>query len=101
MTTMTMMTMMVGTGWIVGVRRQGAGVVRRVIVAVLAMMTMVIVAPGSAWALCPNCLGQTRRLTPTLELLGLFLVVPFVVAYVVMRKIRRACRDVSTLRGES
>ena len=94
MTTM----MMIGTGRVAGVGRQAAWVVGRVVVAMLAMM-LVIAAPGSAWALCPNCLGQTRRLTPTLDLLGLFLLVPFVVAYVVMRKIRRACRDASPLRG--
>ena len=42
-----------------------------------------------AWALCPNCLGQTRSMTPTLELLGAFLLVPFVISYVVYRTIRR------------
>jgi hypothetical protein len=52
-----------------------------------------IATPSPAWALCPNCLGQARRLTPTLELLGGFLVVPFVIAYVIFRVIRRACRD--------
>ena len=52
-----------------------------------------VAAPVPAWALCPNCLGQTRSLTPTLELLGLFLLVPFVVAYMVLRRIRRVCRE--------
>ena|GEM_PF-5771409 len=47
-----------------------------------------------AWALCPNCLGQTRSLTPTLELLGGFLLIPFVVAYLALWRIRRVCRDV-------
>lgn len=45
-----------------------------------------------AYALCPNCLGQNRALTPTLELLGAFLLVPFVVGYFVLRAIRRATR---------
>lgn len=45
-----------------------------------------------AWALCPNCLGQSRSLTPTLEVLGAFLLVPFLVALVVLRVIRRAIR---------
>ena len=44
---------------------------------------------GSAWALCPNCLGQTRSVTPTLELIGLFLLLPFLVAFGVFRRIRR------------
>ena len=50
-------------------------------------------APAQAFALCPNCLGQARTLTPTLRLLGLFLLVPFLVAYVGARLIRRACRS--------
>lgn len=48
--------------------------------------------PPSAWALCPNCLGQNATWTPTLRLLGLFLVVPFVVFACVSLSIRRACR---------
>ena len=44
---------------------------------------------GAAWALCPNCLGQTRSVTPTLELIGLFLLLPFLVAFAVFRVIRR------------
>ncbi len=56
------------------------------------LITMVLFAQQhAAWALCPNCLAQTRTLTPTLRLLGVFLLVPFVVAYVVFRAIRRAC----------
>ena len=51
-----------------------------------------LLVPARAFALCPNCLGQTRSLTPTLRLLGAFLLVPFVVAYVAARLIRRACR---------
>lgn len=64
----------------------------RVQVRGLVALTLVV-APQQAMALCPNCLGQTRNVTPTLELLGLFLLVPFVIAYVVLRRIRRACRD--------
>ena len=45
---------------------------------------------GDAWALCPNCLGQRPTLTPTLELVGLFLLVPFAVAAVVYLVLRRA-----------
>jgi len=61
----------------------------RIIVVVLAS---VVATTTEAWALCPNCLGQNRSLTPTLELLGAFLLVPFVVGFVVLRAIRRAIR---------
>jgi hypothetical protein len=49
-----------------------------------------LVLPSSAAALCPNCLGQTDSLTPTLKLVGLFLVVPVLVFLVVVRAIWRA-----------
>lgn len=59
--------------------------------AALAVTTVMALA-ADAHALCPNCLGQNRSLTPTLELLGAFLLVPFVVAFFVLRAIRRATR---------
>jgi hypothetical protein len=43
-----------------------------------------------AWALCPNCLAQQSTLTPTLKLIGLFLIVPFAVAAAVYLVVRRA-----------
>ena len=46
----------------------------------------------SALALCPNCLGQQQHLSATLKLVGLFLLVPFAVAAVIVRLIRRAAR---------
>lgn len=58
----------------------------------LGMFMLLSLVPARAFALCPNCLGQTRTLTPTLRLLGAFLLVPFLVAYVAARLIRRACR---------
>jgi hypothetical protein len=48
--------------------------------------------PGPSSALCPNCIGQRSALTPTLELVGLFLLVPFAVAAVILLLIRRAVR---------
>jgi uncharacterized membrane protein len=73
----------------------GLAVARRVeraaVIAIVIAFALVALS-SPAWALCPNCLGQTRSLTPTLELLGAFLLVPFVIAYVVSRVIRRACR---------
>ena len=56
-------------------------------------LAVVAVTPSSAWALCPNCLGQSREFPPTLKLVGGFLLVPFVIAYVAQRIIRRACRS--------
>jgi hypothetical protein len=41
-------------------------------------------------ALCQNCLGQNEFLTPTMKLVGLFLLVPPIVAWLVVRAIRRA-----------
>jgi len=58
----------------------------------LAVFVALTLLPAPAFALCPNCLGQTRSLTPTLRLLGAFLLIPFLVAYVAARLIRRACR---------
>lgn len=56
------------------------------------VLTSVVLTATPAWALCPNCLGQNRSLSPTLELLGAFLLVPFVVGFLVLRAIRRAIR---------
>jgi len=56
------------------------------------MLAPLLLLPARAFALCPNCLGQARSLTPTLRLLGAFLLIPFVIAYVAARLIRRACR---------
>jgi hypothetical protein len=55
---------------------------------------LLVLLPARAFALCPNCLGQTRALTPTLRLLGAFMLIPFLVVYVAARLIRRACRSV-------
>jgi hypothetical protein len=54
-------------------------------------IAMAVLSPAiPAWALCPNCLAQRQTLTPTLELLGLFLLVPFAVAAVAGWAVRRA-----------
>jgi hypothetical protein len=45
-----------------------------------------------AWALCPNCLGQNASLTPTLRIVGVFLLVPPAVFFAVVRVIRRVDR---------
>lgn len=58
-------------------------------------LLVLLLTPANAWALCPNCLGQRASVSPTLELIGLFLLLPFVIAYAVLRVIRRACRELS------
>ena len=55
----------------------------------LALATLLAAWPRLAWALCPNCLGQQSALTPTLKLVGLFLLVPFAVAGVFVLVARR------------
>ena len=60
--------------------------------AVGAAVAVLLGRSAAALALCPNCLGQNRALTPTLELVGAFLLVPFAVALLVARAIRRALR---------
>ena len=69
----------------------------RVVAALLA--SLAFATPASAWALCPNCLGQSRDLGATLTLVGGFLLIPFLVAYVAQRVIRRACRTSPTPRA--
>jgi hypothetical protein len=64
----------------------------RSLVGLLALATLAAAWPRAAWALCPNCLGQQSALTPTLKLVGLFLLVPFAVATVVYRVVRRTQR---------
>lgn len=54
----------------------------------LASLIMASLA-ARAWALCPNCLAQRTVLTPTLELLGIFLLVPFAVAAIAIGVVRR------------
>jgi hypothetical protein len=43
--------------------------------------------------MCPACLGQQAAWTPTLELVGVLLVLPFAVVALVIRAIRRAQRE--------
>jgi hypothetical protein len=59
-------------------------------VARTAIAVALVSSASPAWALCPNCLAQRQTLTPTLELLGLFLLVPFAVAAIAIWAVRRA-----------
>jgi hypothetical protein len=58
----------------------------------LVATTVLVGASRSAWALCPNCLGQNDSLSPTLRIVGVFLLVPPAVFFVVARVVRRLSR---------
>jgi hypothetical protein len=64
----------------------------RLAVIAVAAGAMSVVASSPAWALCPNCLGQNATLTPTLRLVGVFLLIPPAVFFFVVRVIRRLSR---------
>jgi hypothetical protein len=55
----------------------------------VALLTDAASNASRAWALCPNCLGQNQTLTPTLKLVGVFLLIPPAVFFAVVRVIRR------------
>ena len=61
-----------------------------VLTAVLAIAGVAVAQP--AWALCPNCLGQNATLSPTMRIVGVFLLVPPAVFFFVARIIRRLSR---------
>jgi hypothetical protein len=48
--------------------------------------------PAAAHALCPNCLGQNATWTPTIRIVGVFLLIPPAVFFFVARLIRRLDR---------
>jgi len=51
-----------------------------------------VIADRSAWALCPNCLGQSPSVSSTLALVGVFLLVPPAVFFAVAVAVRRLGR---------
>jgi hypothetical protein len=57
-----------------------------------ATVAATLLASAPAWALCPNCLGQNQSLTPTLKIVGVFLLIPPAVFFAVARVIRRLGR---------
>jgi hypothetical protein len=61
-----------------------------VALALASALACALFLPQPAAALCPNCLAQNDVLTPTFKLVGIFLLVPFVVALIVWRAIRKA-----------
>lgn len=59
---------------------------------ILATAGLFLAAEGSAFALCPNCLGQSPETSPTMRLVGLFLIVPPIIFFAVAGAIKRASR---------
>jgi hypothetical protein len=57
-----------------------------------AVAAALVVASPRAHALCPNCLGQATTLTPTMKIVGVFLLVPPAIFFFVARVIRRLSR---------
>jgi len=53
----------------------------------LALAGTLLFASTPAWALCPNCLGQSPSLPPTLRLVGLFLLVPLCVRKILRQSV--------------
>ena len=49
-------------------------------------------AAQPAWALCPNCLGQSSKLGAALRLVGVFLLVPPAIFFAVAVAIRKLSR---------
>ena len=63
--------------------------------AALLVATLALVA-RPAWALCPNCLGQSSTLGAALRLVGVFLLVPPAIFFAVAIAIRKLSRQGGT-----
>jgi hypothetical protein len=62
------------------------------ILCALGTLAVFTAAARPAWALCPNCLGQTATLSPTMRIVGVFLLVPPAVFFFVAHVVRRLSR---------
>jgi hypothetical protein len=71
------------------------GVRKLLRLAALVTLGLWVVSSRLASALCPNCLGQARAWTARQELLGGFLLFPFLTAWLAARLIRRFSRPPS------
>jgi hypothetical protein len=60
--------------------------------AAAAVASAIAAAGAPAWALCPNCLGQNATLSPTMRIVGVFMLVPPAVFFLVARIVRRLSR---------
>ena len=61
-------------------------------VTTLAVAAAATATASPAWALCPNCLGQNATLSPTMRIVGVFLLVPPAIFFLVARIVRRLSR---------
>jgi hypothetical protein len=57
------------------------------------LVAALVLATRPAWALCPNCLGQSSTLGAALRLVGVFLLVPPAVFFAVAIAIRKLSRQ--------
>ena len=67
-------------------------IVRTLRTPAIAALVAAIMSSPPAMALCPNCLGQNATLTPTLRIVGVFLLIPPAVFFFVASLIRRLNR---------
>jgi hypothetical protein len=58
----------------------------------LVLGAVLLGAARPAWALCPSCLGQHATLTPTMRIVGAFMLVPPAIFFFVVRVVRRLSR---------
>ncbi len=58
-----------------------------------AIAVVLALAARPAWALCPNCLGQSSTLGAALRLVGVFLLVPPAIFFAVAIAIRKLSRS--------
>ena len=56
------------------------------------LATGLLLLARPAWALCPNCLGQSSTLGAALRLVGIFLLVPPAIFFAVAIAIRKLSR---------
>ena len=57
------------------------------------LLTLVLVLLPTVAMACPACLGSQTKLTSSLKALGVMILSPFGVVYLVVRAIRNANRD--------
>jgi hypothetical protein len=64
-----------------------------IVAALRALLVLFLCALPALAHACPACVGQQDRWSFALKALGVMILFPFLVAYLVIRAIRRAHRD--------